>query len=314
MNSRASGERSRGRVATGDRLREPACHRRLALIPGRLVGSVAPCACPRPCLVKTFWLLVKAGFRRHSTYRLALLAGMTTNSVFGIIRAYILLAAIASAGASIGGYDASMAVAFVWWGQALLGTVNLWGFAEVKDRVRTGDIAVDFLRPLDPQLAYPAGDLGRAGINLIGRGIPAVILGALLFDIAWPPSGVSWAAGAISVVLAVVVAFAGNFVINLLAFWLVEIRGITLLWMITGGLLCGLYLPVPWFPDWLRTVAHWSPFPSMLQNPIDILAGRVVGTDIASAVAVQVFWALALLGLGQLVLRAGRRRLEVQGG
>jgi ABC-2 type transport system permease protein len=29
---------------------------------------------------------------------------------------------------------------------------------------------------------------------------------------------------------------------------------------------------------------------------------------------VQVFWALALLGLGQLVLRAGRRRLEVQGG
>jgi len=121
-------------------------------------------------------------------------------------------------------------------------------------------------------------------------------------------------AGAVSVVLAVVVAFAGNFVINLLAFWLVEIRGITLLWMITGGLLCGLYLPVPWFPDWLRTIANWSPFPSMLQNPIDILAGRVVGADIASAVAVQVFWAVVLLGLGQVVLHAGRRRLEVQGG
>ena len=102
--------------------------------------------------------------------------------------------------------------------------------------------------------------------------------------------------------------------INLLAFWLVEIRGITLLWMITGGLLSGLYLPVPWFPDWLRTIAQWSPFPSMLQNPIDILAGRVVGTDIASAVATQVFWAGLLLGLGQVVLRAGRRRLEVQGG
>ncbi|TQM64397.1 ABC-2 type transport system permease protein [Humibacillus xanthopallidus] len=278
------------------------------------MSSVAPCACPRPCPVKTFWLLVRAGFRRHSTYRLALLAGMTTNSVFGIIRAYILLAALASAGASIGGYDASMAVAFVWWGQALLGTVNLWGFAEVKDRVRTGDIAIDFLRPLDPQLAYLAGDLGRAGINLIGRGIPAILLGALLFDIAWPPSGLSWAAGAVSVLLAVIVAFAGNFVINLLAFWLVEIRGITLLWMITGGLLCGLYLPVPWFPDWLRTVATWSPFPSMLQQPIDILAGRVVGAGIATSLAIQLFWVTALLALGQVVLRAGRRRLEVQGG
>ncbi|HSU73658.1 MAG TPA: ABC-2 family transporter protein [Terrabacter sp.] len=279
-----------------------------------ILGNVPPRACPRPLVVRTFWLLVRAGFRRHSTYRLALLAGMTTNSVFGFIRASVLLAALASAGSSIGGYDAPTAVAFVWWGQALLGTVNLWGFAEVKDRVRTGDIAVDFLRPVNPQLTYLASDLGRAGINFIGRGVPAFLLGALLFDMAWPPSAASWAAGAVSVVLAVTVAFSGNFVINLLAFWLVEIRGISLLWMITGGLLCGLYLPVPWFPDWLRTVATWSPFPSMLQNPIDILAGRVVGTDIVSAVAVQVFWAVVLLAVGQVVLRAGRRRLEVQGG
>ena len=114
--------------------------------------------------------------------------------------------------------------------------------------------------------------------------------------------------------LAVVVAFAGTFVKNLLAFWLVEIRGLMLLWMITAGLLCGLYLPVPWFPDWLRTIATWSPFPSMLQQPIDILAGRVVGADIATSLAIQVFWVAALLGLGQVVLRAGRRRLEVQGG
>lgn len=276
--------------------------------------SVAPCALSRPLLVKTFWLLVRAGFRRHSTYRLALLAGMTTNSVFGLIRASILLAALASAGSPIGGYDAPTAVAFVWWGQALLGTVNLWGFHEVKDRVRTGDIAIDFVRPLDPQVAYLAGDIGRAGINLVARGLPTLLVGALLFDLAWPPGALSWATGVVALALAVVVAFAGNFVINLLSFWLTEVRGVTLLWMITAGLLCGLYLPVPWFPDWLRTIAQWSPFPSMLQNPIDILAGRVVGSDIGRSIATQLFWALALLALGQIVLRAGRRHLEVQGG
>ncbi|MDN5766207.1 MAG: ABC-2 family transporter protein [Humibacillus sp.] len=264
--------------------------------------------------MSTFWLLVRAGFRRHSTYRLALLAGMATNSVFGVIRASILLAALASAGTDIAGYDAPTAVAFVWWGQALLGTVNLWGFQEVNDRVRTGDIAVDFLRPVDPQLAYLAGDLGRAGINLLARGLPALAIGALLFHFAWPPGALSWASGLVSVLLAVVVAFAGSFVVNLLAFWLVEVRGIRMLYMIVGGLLSGLYLPVPWFPGWLQTIAQWSPFPSMLQNPLDILAGRVVGVDVISAVGVQVFWAVALLGLGQFVLSAGRRRLEVQGG
>jgi ABC-2 type transport system permease protein len=264
--------------------------------------------------MRTFWLLVRAGFRRHSTYRLALLAGMTTNSVFGLIRASVLLAALASAGTSIGGYDAPMAIAFVWWGQALLGTVNLWGFQEVSERVRTGDVAIDFLRPLNPQFAYLAGDLGRSGINLLGRGLPALLLGALLFDMAWPPSGASWAAGFFSLLLAVVVAFAGNFAINLLSFWLVDIRGIRLLWMITGGLLCGLYVPVPWFPEWLQTVAQWSPFPSMLQHPIDIFAGRVAGPDIVPTLAAQVLWAAAMLVVGQVAMRAGRRKLEVQGG
>ncbi len=239
---------------------------------------------------------------------------MTTNSVFGLIRAAVLLAAIASAGTSIGGYTAPMAVAFVWWGQALLGTVNLWGFHDVKERVRTGDIAIDFLRPINPQVAYLASDLGRAGVNMLGRGLPALLVGALLFDLAWPPGWLSWLLGLLSIVLAVVVAFAGNFIVNLLAFWLVEVRGVQLVWMIVAGFFCGLYLPVPWFPDWLRTIAQWSPFPSMLQIPLDLLSGRVMGPEMAPAVAVQVFWAITLLGLGQVVLRAGRRHLEVQGG
>lgn len=259
-------------------------------------------------------LLVRAGFRRHSTYRLALLAGLTTNSVFGVIRASIVLAAIGSAGSAIGGYSAPMAVAFVWWGQALLGTVNLWGFQEVKERVRSGDIAVDFLRPLDPQLVYLAGDIGRAGINFVARGLPALLIGAVLFDLAWPPSPGAWLVGAASVGLAVVVAFAGNFIVSLLSFWLIEVRGIQLVWMILSGLFCGLYLPVPWFPGWLRTIADWSPWPAMLQHPLDILSGRLVGADLGLVVANQVVWAVLLLALGQVVLRAGRRRLEVQGG
>ena len=263
---------------------------------------------------RTFALLVRAGFRRHSTYRLALLAGMTTNSVFGLIRASVLVAAVTSAGTQIGGYDAPKVLAFVWWGQALLGAVNLWGFQEVGDRVRTGDIAIDFLRPLNPQLTYLAGDLGRAGINLIVRGAPALLIGALLYDLAAPPGLDSWVLGLVSVVIAVVVAFAASFIVNLLAFWVIEVRGIRLVWMITSGFLCGLYLPIPWFPDWLRTFAEWTPFPAMLQNPLDVLSGRVDGGAIWTTLAGQLAWGAALITVGQVVLHHGRRRLEVQGG
>ena len=90
--------------------------------------------------------------------------GCATNSVFGFIRASILLAALAaSAGTPSAGYDAATCGAYVWLspGAARHGQA-VRAAAEIGDRVRTGDIAVDFLRPVDPQLAYLAGDLGRA--------------------------------------------------------------------------------------------------------------------------------------------------------
>ena len=64
--------------------------------------------------------------------------------------------------------------------------------AEVGDRVRTGDIAVDFPRPVDLQPGTWPRDLGRAASTLIPRGVPSVLVGALLFGIALPatPSAV----------------------------------------------------------------------------------------------------------------------------
>ena len=52
----------------------------------------------RGVAVRTYLVLAAAEFRRFSTYRLAILAGVTTQSVFGFIRVGILFAAISSAG------------------------------------------------------------------------------------------------------------------------------------------------------------------------------------------------------------------------
>ena len=39
--------------------------------------------------------------------------------------------------------------------------------------------------------------------------------------------------------------------------------GIAGLYFVLVGPLCGLYVPVHLFPDWLRTLAYATPFPSM---------------------------------------------------
>jgi ABC-2 type transport system permease protein len=64
----------------------------------------------------------------------------------------------------------------------------------------------------------------------------------------------------------------------------------------------------------MRVIAAASPFPSMLQAPVDVLSGRVAGWSALETVAVQAFWLVVMLGLGRVVLRRALRRLVVQGG
>ena len=72
----------------------------------------------------TWSRLVRAGFRRQSSYRLAMVAGLLTNVVFGFIRASILFAALDSAGGTLAGYDQGSISAYVWLSQGLLGAIS----------------------------------------------------------------------------------------------------------------------------------------------------------------------------------------------
>ena len=84
--------------------------------------------------------------------------------------------------------------------------------------------------------------------------------------------------------------------------------------MVVSTFLAGLYVPVALFPDWLGTLAHATPFPSVLQVPIDIVSGRLAPADAVSALAVQCFWVAGACLMGRLIMAAGRHKLVVQGG
>ncbi|PRY16753.1 ABC transporter permease [Kineococcus rhizosphaerae] len=257
--------------------------------------------------------LVAAGFRRWSTYRAATAAGALTNSIFGAIKAAVLVGTVGSAGA-VAGYDLQQAATYAWISQALLAPVSVFADDEAARRVRTGDIAVDLARPVDPQLAAWATDLGRAAYLFLPRGIPPLLLGVVLTGLSLPPGPVPYLLGACCAVLGVSVSFAARWLVNLTAFWLTEIRGLLLLYTVLASSLTGLAIPVAWFPGWLETLAHATPFPSMLQAPIDVFLGRATGSEALRLIGVQLGWLAGLLLAGRVLLGAGSRRLVVQGG
>jgi len=263
----------------------------------------------------TYAHLARAGFRRQTAYRLAMVAGLFTNIVFGFIKASILFAAVDSAGGTLAGYSRGTMSTYVWLSQGLFAAVSVGVSAsDLSARIRNGDVAVDFTRPLDVQGSYLAADLGRAAFTFLPRGVPSVLVGALTVGLALPSDVWPYVLGLVSVALAVTISFLCSYAVDILGFWLVETRGVRLLYMVTSQFLAGLFVPVGLFPDWLTTLALGSPFPSMLQVPIDVISGRVIGMEAVKVVAMQGFWVVATCLIGRALTHAGRHKLEVQGG
>ncbi|HEX3198194.1 MAG TPA: ABC-2 family transporter protein [Propionibacteriaceae bacterium] len=264
--------------------------------------------------MRTYMVLAAAEFRQYSTYRLAILAGVTTQSVFGFIRVSVLFGAISSAGGTLVGYNQQLASTYVWLGQALLAPIALYAWIDIAERVSSGEIAVDFARPVDLQLAWWARDLGRASFQLLSRGLPPLFIGALTVGLALPDSWSAYPLGLMSLFLAVSISFTLRFLVNLIAFWTFDVRGYIGLYVVIGSLFSGLFIPVHFFPEWLRVVAYATPFPSMLQTPIDVLSGWALGWAAAALVASQLAWLVGLVGLARVVQWRAARRLVVQGG
>jgi len=262
--------------------------------------------------VRLDWEIAKRGWRRYAAYPWATAAGVFTNTIFGFIQAYILLAVFRHR-ARVGNYDASDAVTYVWLAQALLMTVYAFGWTELALRIRDGSIATDLSRPLDPQRYWLAFDLGRAPYHLIFRGILPFVVGAIVFRFHYP-APLDLVAFGVSIVLAVVVSFGFRFLYNSAAFWLVDIRGVVTLALTVSLFFSGMILPLTFFPSWLRTIAQALPFASIMQTPIDVWLGKHHGASLVGILALQATWAVALLALGKVTLRLGAKKLVIQGG
>ena len=257
--------------------------------------------------------VARSTFRRVTTYRGATVAGVITNTIFGFILAYVLLAVFRQRG-DIGGFDARDAVTFTFVTQGLLMTVGVFGNLEMAARIRTGDVAVDLCRPYDFQGWWLAVHYGKAPFYVLFRGLPPYVLGALVFDLRPPAGAMTAAAFLVSVALAVGVAGAYGFILQSLAFWLLDVRGPNQIGWLTAQFLAGTYLPVVLFPAWLEAVARGLPFASMIQFPVEVFLDKHQGADLLGVFALQAAWLAALVGIGRVLLARATRKLVIQGG
>ncbi len=137
---------------------------------------------------------------------------------------------------------------------------------------------------------------------------------ALLIGISYPHGIDQWLGFIFSLIFALLLSFTWRFLINLAAFWTPDARaigrfGFMLLYFVTGFL-----MPLRFFPDWFVRICDLTPFPSMVNTVIEVYLGVLRGPQLTLALIEQARWVIVLVGICQIALKLGIRRLVIQGG
>ncbi len=196
--------------------------------------------------MRMYFELGKRSFQQQFAYRAATVAGLFTNSIFGVLLSSVYLALFWDRpdNASVGGFTAQQTVTYTWIGQSLIVPVLAWGWWLIIDTIRSGTVVMDMLKPMDYFRYWLSRDLGRAAGQILTRGAPTLIVGSMLFDLVWPDTWQRAVAFGISVPFAVIVSFCVRFLMNLSGFWLLDHRGIGALMVVFTGLFSGHLLPI----------------------------------------------------------------------
>jgi ABC-2 type transport system permease protein len=263
--------------------------------------------------MRLFWEVTKRAFRRYATYRAAAIGGTITSSLFGIIRASVLLAVFQTR-SHVGSFDAADAVTFAFLSQAMLHMGLLGGHLPLGDRIISGDIVTDLYRPTDLQLFELASDVGRAAYQGLSRSFITVGVGAIVFDLDLPTTVPPYLWFAVSLVLANVLNFSHKFLVTLTTFWTLDYRATSQMATVVGMFFSGFAIPVVFFPSWLEDVARFLPYVGFVQIPIEILLGKTTGAALVPAIGSQLVWCGLLLVGGRALLAKATHRVVVQGG
>ena len=117
-----------------------------------------------------------------------------------------------------------------------------------------------------------------------------------------------------SVEIAVAVSFGWGFLLQLTAFWLLDVRGPNQLGWLTAQFFAGVFVPVVFFPAWLAQSRTRRPSRRWRSCRSRCSSASIPASSWLGVFVVQLFWAAVLFGAGRLVLRSAMRKVVVQGG
>jgi len=269
---------------------------------------------PRYLTFQVYLAFARKSFQKQMQYRIANLAGLTTNFFFLLVQIFVYTAFYA---ARPGPQPLNLKQVMTYFVlcQACLMFQPLWGGrSEIATSIKDGSVALQLTKPVDFQAYWFADESGKACYYSLMRALPTFLLGSLFFNVTIPQQPTILMAFAVSMPLAIFLSTSITITVYGTAFWTLDATGIVGIAHSIITFFSGMLVPLALWPNWLAQIGGWLPFEGLVNIPFSIYLGKITGFAILSAIGKQLIWSLFFCVLGRILLNLGFSRLVIQGG
>lgn len=184
----------------------------------------------------------------------------------------------------------------------------------VVDSIRTGNIALDMLKPMNIYISYLAEDLGEAVVAFFQKVLPLLVIGSLMFGIPKAASAAHFLLFTVSFIFAYFINWLLAALLGLAAYRTIQMGPMMAVKTYLIKLLSGSMIPMWFFPEGLRKLLEILPFINIYQVPLAIYIGKYSAASALLPMSVQLFWNFVLLLLFAFLQKKMADQIMVQGG
>ena len=201
-------------------------------------------------------------------------------------------------GGEIGGFTpGTFAAYYIVW--TLVRNMNFVSVGAWENRIRTGELSGELLRPLHP-IHYDIGYFAGWKVVVIILWLPIAIALSVLFQPDLDPRPIDVAVFAFAIWGAYLVRTLTYAVLGMVTFWTMRVQPIIQIVMTLELLLSGRLVPLSLMPDWAQSLADVLPFKWTFGFPIETLVGRLPDAELLGGLLTQLLW----IAIGMLALRS----------
>ncbi len=187
----------------------------------------------------------------------------------------------------------------------------VWVVWEFEKEVVEGKLSPRLLQPIDPVWHHVAGHLSERLARLPFTLMLLVLFFVLYPQALWVPSLGQVGVAAIATTLAFVLRFIIQYTFSMFAFWTERATAIEQVWFLFYLFLSGMIAPLDLFPEAVRTVVLWTPFPYLVYFPAGLLTGLDV--NLGQGFVVILTWCLLCFGANRWLWRRGLKHYSGMG-